>query len=135
MSEENVQTLRRGLEAFNRRDVDSLLDELDPDVEWHSALPVLLGGQGAVYRGHQGVRELLRDNDEVFAEYRVEVSETQDLGDRLLGFGRVRTRGEESGIKMESTWCFVIDLKDGKAIRIRTYLDRKAALEAAGLSE
>ena len=135
MSEENVETFRRGLEAFNRRDVEALLMDLDPDVEWHSALPVLLGGAGAVYQGHQGVRELVRENDEVFAEYNVELSELRDLGDRLLGIGRVRTQGKESGIKTDSSWCISVDLRDGKAFRIRTYLDPKAALEAAGLSE
>ena len=32
MSQENVENFRRGLEAYNRRDLDALIEELDPDV-------------------------------------------------------------------------------------------------------
>ena len=113
----------------------SLLEELDPNVEWHSALPVLLAGERTVVRGHQGVRELSRESDEVLAEYQVELSEIRDLGGRLLGIGHMRTRGAKSGIEMSSPWCALVELRDGKAIRIRTYIDVNEALEAAGLSE
>jgi hypothetical protein len=34
MSQENVEAFRRGARAYDRRDIDALLDELDPDVEW-----------------------------------------------------------------------------------------------------
>ena len=44
MSRENVEAFKRGLEAGNRGDVEKLLDELDPEVEWHSALHALLEG-------------------------------------------------------------------------------------------
>ena len=60
MSQENVEAFKRGLEAGNRGDVDTLLDVLDPDVAWQSALHALLGG-ATVFRGHDGVREMLRD--------------------------------------------------------------------------
>jgi ketosteroid isomerase-like protein len=33
MSQENIETMRRALEAFNRRDLDELLAIYDPDVE------------------------------------------------------------------------------------------------------
>jgi hypothetical protein len=38
MSKQNVEAFKRGLEAGNRGDVDALLDELHPEIEWHSAL-------------------------------------------------------------------------------------------------
>ncbi len=33
MSEENVETVKRGVDAYNRRDVEALLEVLDPEVE------------------------------------------------------------------------------------------------------
>jgi ketosteroid isomerase-like protein len=135
MSQENVEDFKRGLDAFNRRDVEALLEELDPEVEWHPALPVLVGGEATVYRGHEGVREMLRDLYEAFAETHVELSEIRDLGDRLVAIGRTRARGNESGAETESPWAGVTEYKDGRAIRIRTYLDPNEALEAAGLRE
>jgi hypothetical protein len=44
MSTENVEAFKRGLEAGNRGDIDALLDELHPEIEWHSALHALIGG-------------------------------------------------------------------------------------------
>ena len=59
MSEENVESFKRGTEAYNRRDLDELLKTLDPEVEWHSALLIPFGGAATVSRGHDGVRVLL----------------------------------------------------------------------------
>ena len=65
MSQEDVQSFKRAVEAYNRRDVQAVLDELDPEVEWHPGLwpglPALLGGEAAVGRGHEGARKLLGD--------------------------------------------------------------------------
>ncbi len=135
MSQENLEAFKRAVEAYNRRDVEALLRELEPEVEWHPALEVLLGGETTVYRGHEGVRELLRATDETLGEIHVEFSEIQDLGDRIVAIGLLRTRGKESGAETESPVGYVAELKDGKTIQIRTYLDPKEALEAAGLSE
>ena len=89
MSQENVEVYKRAVDANNRRDLDALLDEFDPDVEWHSAL-VGMGTQ--VYRGKEGVREMFRDLDENFTGMVVEFPEVRDLGDRVLALGRLRAR-------------------------------------------
>jgi hypothetical protein len=44
MSQENVEAFKRGAEAVTRQDLEALLDELDPEVEWHSAILMALGG-------------------------------------------------------------------------------------------
>jgi ketosteroid isomerase-like protein len=135
MSEENVEAFKRAVEASNRRDVEAVLEELDPEVEWHPAMAALLGGKATVFRGHEGVRKMLRELDEAFAEIDMEFSEIRDLGERIVAIGRRRTRGKASGAETETPLCYVIELKNGKAIRIRSYLDPREALEAAGLSE
>ena len=135
MSQEDVEAFERGLDAANRRDVEALLEWADPAVEWHPALPVLLEGESMVYRGHEGVRTLFRDIYEAFAEFHVEISEIRDLDDRIVAIGSMRARGRESGAETEATLAYLVQLKNGKAIQIRSYLDPKQALEAAGLSE
>ena len=132
MSQENVEAFKRGLEAGNRGDVETLLDVLDPEVEWHSALHALLEGEATVFRGHDGVRQLLRDQFEAFDEIHIELSEIRDLGDRLVAIGRTRARGEASGADVETPIGFVTEFKNGKAISVRGYLDPEEALEAAG---
>jgi ketosteroid isomerase-like protein len=135
MSQENVEAFKRGLEAGNRGDVETLLEQLDPEVEWHSALHALLGGEQTVFRGHDGVREMLRDLNEAFGEIQIEISEIRDLGDGLIAIGRTRTRGKASGAETETPLALVTEVKNGRTISIRAYLDPKKALEAADLSE
>jgi uncharacterized protein len=135
MSQENVEAFRRGLEAGNRGDLETLLEELDPEVEWHSALHALLRGEQTVLRGHDGVREMFRDLNEAFGEMHLEISEIRDLGDRLVAIGRTRARGKGSGAATDTPIAFVTEVKDGKTTSIRGYLDPKQAFEAAGLSE
>jgi ketosteroid isomerase-like protein len=97
-----LEAFRRGVEAGNRGDVETLLQELDPEVEWHSALHALLGGEQTVFRGHDGVREMFRDAYEAFGAIRIEISEIRDLGDRLVAIGRTRARGKASGADVEA---------------------------------
>lgn len=82
MSRENLEQAKRAADAYNRRDVEAVLQDLDPEVEWHSAISILLGGQATVYRGHDGVRELFREFEDVLDEIHVEFSEIRDPGDR-----------------------------------------------------
>ena len=37
MSQENVETVTRAIDAYNRRDVEAMVEEVDPEVEWRSA--------------------------------------------------------------------------------------------------
>jgi ketosteroid isomerase-like protein len=69
------------------------------------------------------------------ADFHVQYSEIRDLGDRIVAIGHARTRGRASGAVTDSPFNSVTDLRQGKAIRVRIYLDPKEALEAAGLRE
>jgi ketosteroid isomerase-like protein len=123
VSQANVEAVRRTIEAYNRRDLEGLLDELDADVEWRPSLPVLLGGEETVYRGHDGARQLLRDLDEVLAERQLDLPEIRAEGDSVVAKGSLRIRGKSSGALTESPFTWVAEFKDGRATRIRTYLD------------
>ena len=132
---EDVDAFKRGLEAGNRGDVDGLVAELHPQIEWHSALHMLMGGEQTVFRGHAGVRRMIGDLYDTFDEVHIEVSEFRVLGDGLVAIGSTRTRGKSSGAVTETPLAFVTEIRDGKTISIRAYLDRAEALEAAGLSD
>jgi ketosteroid isomerase-like protein len=135
MSSENIEALKRSIDAYNRRDVDALLDALDPEVEWHSGILESLAGDATVYRGHEGVRRLFRELDDVLVEIHGESSEIRDLEDRTVLLGRFRTRGKASGVESVSPAGMVTEWKNGKAVRVRTFLSHAEALEAAGLKE
>ena len=135
MSEENVEVFKRAFDAINRGDADALVSELDAEVEWHGAILMAMGGKQTVYQGHEGLREWLRDLYETLSEFHADYPEIRDLGDRTVAIGRVRARGRASEAEIESPHGTVVEFKNGKGVRIRTYLDPKEALEAAGLRE
>ena len=135
MSREDVEAFKRAIQAYNRRDIDAFLEEIDPEVELHGALQPLLESEATVYRGHEGVRQWVRDIDEALAAIRLELPEIRDLGDRIVAIGWIRARGKASGAETESPFGCVLELKNGKATRVVSFLSEAEALEAAGLSE
>ena len=134
MSEENIETLKRGFEAASRLDGDALLEDLDPEIEWRPRFQIMLGGEARVFRGHEGVREAFRDLYGALDGIKPEVSEVRDPGDQIVALGRLSIRGKGSGAEAESPAGWVVEFKNGKVVRASEYLDPKEALEAAGLS-
>src|SRR5262245_49556397 len=113
MSEENVEALKRGTAAFNRRDVDAALEVLDNEVELHLMLfAAMIGERASVYRRHEGARQFIRDLDDAFAEFRVELFEVRELGDRTLSIGHLHGRGKASRAEVESPVAYLHEFKN-----------------------
>jgi hypothetical protein len=49
MSQENVESFKRGIEAWNRDDYDAWIDEFDPELQWFALMEV--------FRGHAALRD------------------------------------------------------------------------------
>ena len=135
MSDENVEAFKRFIAAFNRRDLEAILEEVDPNVEWRPASAVALGGEATVYRGHAGVPDALRDLYGSFTRLEIEISEYREAGEAVVGTGQINTRGKGSGAEVVSPFSALMEFKNAKAINIRSYLDPKDAIEAAGLAD
>jgi ketosteroid isomerase-like protein len=135
MSEENVEMFRRAIDAYNRRDIEAFLETFDQTAETHPLTLAMFGQEETVYRGHEGIRQFIRDVEEVLPDMQVAVLEIRDLGERIVARGRLHGRGRASGAEIESPISWVIDFKGGRVTRMSDYLDFSEALEAAGLSE
>jgi ketosteroid isomerase-like protein len=134
MSEEDVEIVRRGYEAWNRNDMDGALLNLDPKIEWRPRLGTA-GVRATVYRGHEGVLAYKREVEEALGAIQVDVLSIEDLGDCVLAHIRARGRGSPSGAAVEAEGFHLWTMNAGKAVRFTTYDRRDEALEAAGLSE
>lgn len=132
MGQENVEIVKLLMDAVDRRDIDAFAAVTTSDFEWFPVFAARV--EGEVYRGREGIATFLGEVDETWAEFRPVPEEYRDLGDRVLGLGRLRTRGRASGVPSDSPWGGLYDVRDGKIARIRTYLDHGEALRAAGLS-
>jgi ketosteroid isomerase-like protein len=132
MPETNLEVFERGLDAYNHRDIDDLLEVLDPEVEWYPVLEVLLGGEGTVYRGHEGVRELFRNIEDALGEIHAEVSEViEDADDRIVASGQLYAKGRHSGAVTEASLGWLVNFRSGKVSKIRTYRGVEEARRAA----
>jgi ketosteroid isomerase-like protein len=133
MSQENVEIVRRNLEAFERRDFDLALEGWDPGGEW---IPAMAGAvEGEVYRGRLALRRYFDELFESFSEVRLEDRELRDLDDRVLALYRLRVRGQDSGVAIDQPGGTVYKLRDRMIVHGHSYLSRQQALEAAGLWE
>ena len=133
MSQENVEIVRRSLEATNRGDMEETLTYIDPDGELHSA--IIGGAEGNVYRGHDGFRRWYAETEATFEELRTELTEFRDLGDRVVGLGHIYARGRESGAELDSATGWVFTLRNGKVLKAEGFLSPDKALKAVGLEE
>ena len=133
MSQRNVEIAKRLMSAVNRRDVDALAEVTTPDLEWFPVFAARV--EGDAYRGREGIETFLGEVDETWEEFLPVPEEYRDLGERVLGLGRLKTRGRGSGVPIDSPWGGIYDFRDGRVARIRTFLDHGEALREAGLQE
>ena len=136
MSQENVEIVRRLFEAVGRHDTEAVLSAYDPNVELDFSggpLASLLGDK--VYRGHDGVRKLIRDRYEDFEKIEDICEELIDAGQHVISLVLSRGRGRSSGVDTESRQYGVWTFRDDKIARVDWFFSRDEALKAAGLSE
>src|SRR5919204_3147491 len=130
MPHENAELARKGYEAFARRDFDAALEMMDPDIEAHNPPEV---PEAAIHHGREAVRRDWEQTIELFDDFLIEVEQYLDAGDELVVYLRYRARARGSGAEVDAPMAHVWTFREGKAIRLRQYLDRAQALEAAGL--
>jgi ketosteroid isomerase-like protein/rhodanese-related sulfurtransferase len=132
MSEENVEVVRRAIEAYGQEGLDGVLRYCDPEIEWTSTGDYI---ERATYRGHDGLRRYLGTLEGEFEDLRIEPVEVIDAGEQVVSSVRFTGQRKATDAPVEMTLIWVGALRDGLIHRVRNYPDMAAALEAAGLLE
>jgi ketosteroid isomerase-like protein len=132
VSQENVEVVRRFIDAFNRRDLDAASRYFDPEVEvdWSRSH----GVEAGIYRGEEAVRGFWSTFFDVFDEVTVAPEEFIELGDRVLVPNRTHLRGRD-GIEVQARSAVVHTVRRGRILEWTLYQEKAAALEAVGLRE
>jgi ketosteroid isomerase-like protein len=128
----NVELARRAFEAIATDGLPAALDFLDPEIEFeppHDALE-----QRGTFKGHAAVRDRWDLLLEPFADIRMDIDELIETDDEtVVVVFRIRARGKASGAPVEMRLAHVITVRDGKAVRVKAYLDPEEARRAAQL--
>lgn len=125
--------VRRFVDAWNRRDVDALVADLSAAVVWEEnpGFP----GLRAVYRGRAEVREWAEEILEPWESSYGRLEEMTELGDdRMLAEFVITGRSKGGGVPVELRFWLILWFVGGKIDRRQVFWERRAALEAAGLS-
>lgn len=136
--EDNLRLVREFQAAWNERDFDRGAEMMAADGE------ILIVGSGQRFVGPEGSVAFSRLWADGFPDGRVEIVETISEGDRLAVLYRGRgthtgtlnsAAGEipATGKEVTLELCDVIEFRDGKIQRVRTYFDSGSLLAQLGL--
>jgi ketosteroid isomerase-like protein len=134
MSQENVEIVRRITDAYNRRDLDSFLEDWAPDgvLDWSNARAFDAG----VYRGHGEIRAFIEGFLANWNENRIAlVYGPVQVEDGVLIAENVEYMRGRDGIEVQARSAWLITIQDGETTSLTLYQTRQEALEAAGMRE
>lgn len=131
MAPEHHQILRRLAVAFNERDAEAMIADLDPDAELY---PLRAQLEGKAYRGHDGAREMLADLAEDWESMTIEIDELREAGeDQIVALCHLHSRARTSRVELDVPLAFLWRLENGKVTYGKTFSEQADALRAAGI--
>jgi ketosteroid isomerase-like protein len=132
MSQQNVESVRAANDAFVAGDIETALEALDPEIEWHATVGGL--DEGRVYRGREEVVQAFADYFAVWELMEMRADDYIDAGgDDVVVFYHEVAKGRQSGVVAETDTATINTVRNRKIVRVRSYMDRQQALEVAGL--
>src|SRR5215207_4737614 len=113
MSEENVETVRRGYTAYNaavsasnpREAIRAVWERIaDPEIEWEQVFLASAPGT-QTYHGIDGVMEFFDQILDTFEYVRQIPERFIDCGDQVLVFVRTEARAQAIGLEVNEEWA------------------------------
>ena len=131
MSQENVEIVRKGVEAWNAGNMEAYRELFDPDavmvvaLDWPERGPFV--GRDAMMQHLRWVRDAFESDSLEF------LSEPVAVGDRVIV--RLAWHGVGRGPQSDMEWTTVFTIRDCRILNVEYFWGHAEGLEAAGLSE
>jgi ketosteroid isomerase-like protein len=136
MSEENVEIVRRSIDAWNRRNMEALDALGDPEAEYVNFPTAIEPG---TRRCRDEIAAVMRAQWESMTDARSEIDRIYDRGEEIIVLGRASRRMPGSDARLEDRYLISYKIRSGKIVRTEVLAfgrdEVQTALEAAGLSE
>jgi ketosteroid isomerase-like protein len=127
----NIETVRRWIDAYNRRDIDAVVGLTDPRFEFRSIFVSI----ETVFRGYEGLYAYFKTLDDAYERFQVVPRDVIDAGAAVLMPANVEWRGKESGATGETPVFIAFWLRARRVLMIETFTDRAEAFDAVGLAD
>jgi ketosteroid isomerase-like protein len=133
MTSEAVAVVRAFFDLAAAGDVDGIRDCFDPDVVWFGTRGGL--DENQIIRGPDAVLEYIREIEETWEHFDVEIERLIELGDTVVAFLGETAQARHGDLEVQNDTAVIIKLRQQKMVEVRGYLDRDEAIKAAGLTE
>jgi ketosteroid isomerase-like protein len=131
VSDENVELVRQTYAAWDRGEIEPIVDTADPEIVIVQPPDV---PDSKSYRGLEGVIETFEDWPKQWDEFEVKLEEIIDLDERHVISVNRQTLGAR-GMSLEQEVFFVHTIENGKHLRVDMFLTRQEALDAVEASK
>lgn len=126
MPESLTETVDRAYAALNRRDLDAFLGFAHEDVE---VISLIAESEGAVFHGHDGLREWWHQVAGSMGELTFVNEGSQELDDEHVLI-RLRVTGDVNGVEIEQLMWHAIEIRDEKGTWWQAFRTEEEGLEA-----
>ncbi len=124
----NLDIIKNLYKAFEQGDISSILEILDPQVEWIESEGIPYGG---VFIGHEAVLQgVFQKIAAEWDNFQATVDEFIDAGDIIITVGFDSGTYKATGKKMQAATASFWTLKAGKVIKFRQYIDTLKVVSA-----
>jgi len=121
---DNVTLLKSLYGAFGRGDMPTVLGAMSPDIKWYQAESNPYRPSGEAWVGPDAVlNNLFMKLGAEWDGFSVHPMAFYGAGDSIIVEGRYGGTYKATGTSMDTQFCHVWDVKDGKVTRFQQYVD------------
>ena len=131
-TQSNAELVREAFEEWNTGQRETFMDRLDPEVEINVISLQVTGG--APYRGYDGYRQWIAAMEESFEVWQLHPRTFEEHDDSILVLGSMHLRGRGSGVELDQETGWIVDVRDGRMWRLRTFTTHDEARDVFELS-
>jgi ketosteroid isomerase-like protein len=130
---DNVTLLKNLYDAFGRGDIPTVLGAMSPGIRWHQAESNPYRPTGEAWVGPDAVlNNLFMRLGAEWDGFAVHPKLFHDAGDSVIVEGRYDGTYKATGKSMDTQFCHIWDVKDGKVTRFQQYVDTAKLWDVMG---
>jgi hypothetical protein len=130
---DNVSLMKNLYDAFGRGEVPTVLGGMSPDIRWYQAESNPYRPTGEAWVGPDAVlNNLFMRLGAEWDGFSVHPKSFHDAGNSVIVEGRYTGKFKATGKTMDSQFCHVWEVKDGKVTRFQQYVDTAKLQDVMG---